>query len=256
MTPDEFLNVESSLADEVRDELIDAIIGYERNRPRSQQKAIGPSEAGAACARRLAFQMAEVPAVNTGGDPLPSIIGTSMHRTMDEVMQWVNETIGRGKWLTETKIQDPIRGTCDLFDTERGIVLDWKFPGPTPFKKYKDLVGRGEPPSPEYDAQLDLYGLGFENLGYTVNFVGDMFIPRAGRLRDAVLYFREYSSEHAREVAKRNENIRKLVDAFDIGAHPDRAQFIPATPSDHCRFCPWFDPMGDGSNGRCCGFVC
>ena len=240
----------------VRDELLQAIVAYERDRPRSKQKAIGPSQAGAACARRLAYQMADTPALNIGGDPLPSIVGVAMHREMQDVMEWENARLGRQKWLIESKVLEPIAGTCDLFDTERGLVVDWKFPGPTMFKHYREAKRKGEPPSPEYDSQIDLYGLGMENLGYRVNHVGIMFIPRAGRMPDSFMYYREYDHNHAVQVAQRNSNIRKLVDAFDIEHHPERAEYIPRSPSDSCRYCPWFNPIADETGSGCCGFVC
>lgn len=200
--------------------------------------------------------MADAPILNRGGDPLPSIVGVAMHKEMEEVMRWVNQRLGYEKWLIEAKVERPIAGTCDLFDTDRGAVIDWKFPGPTMFKKYRERTREGLPPSPEYDSQIDLYGLGMENLGYTVNTVGIMFIPRAGRMMDAFMYHREYNRDNAIRVAHRNDDIRKLVGAFDIENHPERANLIPRTPGDACRYCPYFNAVADEDGRGCCGYVC
>lgn len=179
-----------------------------------------------------------------------------MHKEMENVMEWVNARLGYQKWLIEVKVEQPIPGTCDLFDTDRGAVIDWKFPGTTMFKKYRDLNSRNLPPSPEYDSQIDLYGLGIENLGYTVNTVGIMFIPRAGRMNDSFIYSREYDRDHAIRIAERLANITKVAGAFNISDHPERAKFIPRTPGDSCRYCPWFNAVAEEDGNGCCGYIC
>lgn len=238
---DRFLDVGSVFGDTLRQELIDAITEWERNRPRSQQKEIGPSGAGAVCSRKLAWSMSSNPHSNGRGDPLPSIVGTSMHATMEDVMAAANEALGRTRWLTETRVEKPIAGTCDLFDTDTHSVIDYKFPGPTAFKRYST---RG--PSPEYRSQIHLYGLGYRNLGHEVEHVGIMFIPRAGRLSQAHLFIEDYDEQIAVDVAARLDNIRKVVAGLEIDRYPERAQHVPATPSDACMFCPWFSPNPRG----------
>lgn len=244
---DSFLDVGSVFADQLRQTLIDAVIAWEQSRPRSLQKEIGPSQAGVACARRLAWSMTSNPSANTKGDPLPSIVGTSMHGTMEEVMALANEALGRERWLTETRVLEPIAGTCDLYDKDTRSVIDWKFPGPTAFKKY---TTKG--PSVEYRSQVHTYGLGYRNLGYEVDKVGIMFIPRAGRLNQSHLWIEDYDQQRALDTAERLKNIRKVSDALELEKYPERAQHIPATPSDSCMFCPWWNPNPRG-NRECPG---
>ena len=43
------------------DELRDVVRAHESSRPRSKQRAIGPSEAGTTCSRRLAYRLAGFP---------------------------------------------------------------------------------------------------------------------------------------------------------------------------------------------------
>lgn len=238
---DRFLDVGSVEHDQIRQALIDAVFAWEANRPRSLQKEIGPSQAGAVCSRRLAWSMTSNKAVNAKSDPLPSIVGTSMHTTMEEVMSLANELLGRERWLMETKVTDPIAGTCDLYDKDTRSVIDWKFPGPSAFKKYST-----KGPSVEYRSQVHTYGLGFRNLGYEVSQVGIMFIPRAGRLSQSYLWLEDYDEQMALDTAERLKNIGKVVEGLEVERYPERAQHIPATPSDACVFCPWFNPKPRG----------
>lgn len=237
---DRFLDVGSVDSDRMRQAITDAITDWSDNRPRSLQKEIGPSQAGAACARRLAWSMpSETPntAVNGRGDPLPSVVGTAVHAVMEEIMAFANQQLGRERWLTETRVLKPIAGTCDLYDRDTRTVIDWKAVGPTALKRY---TTKG--PSVEYHNQVHLYGLGFRNLGFEVDRVGIMFLPRAGRLSQAHLWMEEYDEQRAVDVAERLENIRSIAEALDVGHHPERGQHIPATPSDGCQFCPFWSP--------------
>jgi hypothetical protein len=234
----DFLDLGNLERDEVRQELIDAILDHEHNRPRTLQTHLGPSEAGVKCARRLAYSITGTKGGNVYGEVMPSMTGTALHNTMESVMALRNERLGYERYLTETKVTDPIPGTCDLYDKDRQAVLDWKFPGPTTFKKYCKYG-----PSPEYHEQLHLYGLGIENLGYPVKMVGDMFIPRGGKLRDAYLFYEPYDRERALGIAKRLEGIRLIAKEFDLVHHPERFKHIPASPSeDGCFFCPFWNP--------------
>lgn len=238
---EEFLNVDDMFRQELRDELLQAVLDFEKNRPRSLQTEIGPSQAGAVCARRLAWAVTARPGTNGRGDPLPSMVGTSMHRTMEEVMEAHNKALGYERWLTETAVKEPIPGTCDLYDTKTFTVIDWKFPGTTAFKKYST-----QGPSPEYREQIHLYGLGNVNLGRRVDNVGIMFIPRAGRLSGSHLFLEPYDEDRAKATAKRLEDIKTVVTGLDIRKHPERANHVPATPSDHCGFCPYWSPNPQG----------
>lgn len=238
-------------ADELKDLVIQAILHYERNRPRSLQKTIGPSEAGNPCARRLAMQMNEEDQINPDGDPLPSMIGTAMHAVMDPVMQEQNrllEADGKPKrWLTEHRIEWPIPGTSDLFDLHKGRVIDWKFPGASRFRHYK-----ANGASLVYKRQLKIYGLGMENAGFQVNSTALVFIPRSGRLMDTFVELADYDHDEAMEVWKRFDNIRKVNEALDTKNHPERYRHIPAVASDDCMFCPFWTPNPQG-NTECCG---
>lgn len=247
---DEFFGIADSPRQLLKDTLIQAIVNYENNRPRSLQKTIGPSEVGADCVRKLAHKIAGTPALNSRGDPLPSMIGTAMHGVMEHVMAFENQRIGYERWITEKKVLVPISGTCDLYDNDTNSVLDWKFPGTTYFKKY---VQYG--PSVEYEKQVDTYGLGYKNLGYTVKNVGIIFVPRSGRLMDTHLWMKPFDEAAALATAERIKHINTLVEAFDLRNHPENARHFPATANAQgCDFCPWFTPGSTKGDG-CCGIT-
>jgi len=247
---DDFLGAEDSPREELRDEILAAIYYHERNRPRSLQQHLGPSEAGVECDRQLAHKIAGSPEINGDGDPLPSMIGTSMHTTMEDVAEKWNEHHYGGQkiWLPENKVKTPIPGTSDLYHVKRRTVIDWKFPGATRFKHY---VEHG--PSKQYREQVHLYGLGMEDEGYEVEFVAIMFIPRAGRLRSSHLWMEPYDRQRALRTAERIANIAIVVEALDVKNDPTLIQKVfKASPSDDCTFCPWFSPAAEGPH-ECCG---
>ena len=62
----------------LKHELSQVILWNEHNAPRSLQRAIGPSELGDPCDRKLAYRIAGIEPVNFG-DPWPAIVGTSIH---------------------------------------------------------------------------------------------------------------------------------------------------------------------------------
>jgi hypothetical protein len=243
---DDLLGVDEVDTEELKNLLIGAIIDYERNRPRSLQKEIGPSQAGSVCSRRLALIMSLHGGDGDKGDPLPSMVGTAMHGTMDLVMQFANEKHGWERFLTEKRVERPIAGTCDLYDNETKRVLDWKFPGPTAFAKYRKLFLAKNNPQHEYREQIHLYGLGYENLGYDVEEVGLIFLPRAGRLRDMHIFLEPFNRKRAEGIGEKIEHIKTVSEALELSQHPERAKHIPATASDACGFCPFWAPVPVG----------
>ena len=49
------------------------------NAPRSKQRAIGLSEIGEACVRKISYKLLDWQKTNTNTDPWPSISGTAIH---------------------------------------------------------------------------------------------------------------------------------------------------------------------------------
>ncbi len=83
----------SDLARQLTPELQNVIRHAAANAPRSLQSALGPSEVGLPCRRRLAYRLLdwldEKP--NPDSDPLPSTMGTAYHAWLAEAFERANE---------------------------------------------------------------------------------------------------------------------------------------------------------------------
>lgn len=236
--------------------------------PRNMQKALGPSEVGHPCARRIAGGLLELDRVNPESDPLPSWVGTAGHSRFEIAVELDNEKIidrraadeaengehatarctilgeltndgdpmAIGRWLSERRVtvRPGLAGTADLYDTWTNTVIDLKFPGVTKIRHY-----RKHGPSPEYRAQGHLYGRGYRNEGFDVKRVAIWFIPRGGFLSDSYLWSEPYSDALVDDVLVKLDNIAVLLDEFQIEQHPERLAIIPKQPSN-CEYCPFF----------------
>lgn len=228
-------------------ELKDIIRDAAANAPRSLQRQIGPSEVGTGCTQKLARKLLDWPAVNPGGDPLPSIDGTAFHAWVAEAFERHNGQYGgaavAARWLVETRLEiaPGLAGSCDLgrleVETNTLDVLDWKRSSPRVIAKYRK---DGLPP--EYQAQPHLYGMGFERLGYVVRNVALVFIPRGGRLEDMWIHTEPYSREKAQAALNRMESVRQALIAVDPETKPDMWSVFPAAPSHMCTYCPYYKP--------------
>lgn len=206
------------------------------NHPRSLQQAVGPSEIGEPCARRLAYKIMREPKL-TNSDPLPSIIGTASHTWMQAACEKWNEHVGREDWLTELElpIAPGVTGHGDAYFAPRFTALDWKFPGTEPMRQY-----RNNGPSQVYRYQIHLYGLGWANLGYRVDKVGIAFFSRGGNLEGRYglhMWTEDYNPAVAEEALQRYYGITELTALLNVEEHPENYALIPDSP-DSCHHCP------------------
>lgn len=227
---------------ELRGELINLIKHRAASAPRSMQKELGPSDVAHPCMRRMVMSLMDVPRSNPEFDPLPSILGIATHAWLDSACQAANRELGRVRWLTETRVNpsDWLQGSSDLFDLDGGTVIDWKVMGASSFKKYKKRM------NPVYRYQANLYGLGFERAGQTVNNVAIMLIPKAGLLTNAYLWMEPYNRELAVEALQRRDKAVDLLADLDIENHPERLEWLEKS-GPACHFCKWFAPLPTSS---------
>lgn len=225
------------------------------NHPRSLQKAIGPSEIGIECDRRLAYKLLDKPERHQAPAWLPTI-GTGVHSWLEEAFdqaataQHIATGGGPEEWLTENRVTvgelpglGPISGNCDLFHRPTGTVIDHKIIGPGPLKKYK-AAG----PSQQYRIQAHLYGQGYADAGHTVRRVMIAFLPRNGQLSDAYLWSEPWNPQIAADALARLERINNAV--MTVG---DRLLPVLPTSDAHCGFCPWFRPGSTDLTTGCPG---
>ncbi|AXH46898.1 exonuclease [Mycobacterium phage Aminay] len=235
--------------------------------PRHLQKALGPSEVGHPCARRLAGGLLGLERINPEGDPLPSWLGTAGHarfedavaldnaRIIADYMAHFDATGSRtggprctwrdgapvGRWFSERRvtIRGDLAGTCDLFDTWTNTVIDLKFPGASRCTHYKK-----HGPTPEYRAQAHMYGRGYRNEGFPVERVAIWFLPRGGMLASSFVWSEAYDDAIVDGVLGKLDNIAVLLNDLDIERHPERLALVPANTTS-CTFCPFWSPRPD-----------
>lgn len=248
------------------DDLRFIITQFDAERPRSIQLLPGPSEAAHPCMRHHAYAISRArhahegnPAArgqNRRGNPLPSIQGTAMHEWLEKAVGAANQRLGRMRWLAEQRliirpaeydelrliddhpalVREELGGTCDLYDLDTQSVLDWKNPGVTKHKEYKE-----KGPSEVYRGQAHLYGAGYVRLGFPVKTVGIVFIPKGGSMRDIHLWREEYNPELVEEILSRLDDVEDRMKMYDVDNNPAGFQRIPIHPND-CGYCHWFDP--------------
>lgn len=259
----------TSLDVDLKQQLTAVIKHAAANAPRSRQTAIGPSEVGQDCARRLAYKLLDWPAANPDGDPWPSIVGTATHAWLGDAFeaassppmataQNIASAAGRmaaaqpGRYLVEKRltIAPPLLpgGSCDLYDTWTETVIDHKVVGASSMARYKR-----EGPRQQYRVQLHVYGFGWELAGRVPRNVALAFYPRGGLLSGLWVWSEPYDRQVALDAIARLHNIRQLAISLDPEAHPERWALIPATADHGCTYCPWWRPGSTDLSSGCPG---
>lgn len=225
----------------------DVVTRADATSPRSTQRSIGPSEIGHECPRRIAYRLMGEPAVSSGGDPWPAIVGTATHSWLADAFEAANERMGYRRFLTEQRVQirDGISGTADVLDTDTGTVLDHKLPGTTAMRSYKQ-----HGPSTVYRVQAHLYGLGFTTAGYDVQRVAIAYYPRGGMLSGLHTWSEPFDAAIANDALTRHDQILEAACALAVDDYPEHYAHIPAVAGHSCTWCPWFSP--GAQVGRSC----
>lgn len=209
----------------------DLILGIAAGRPRNHQVAVGPSEIGGPCARRLGFRLAGVDHVNPDGDPLASLIGTALHALIEDALQ------GDPDWRTEIPVELPaygIRGTLDAYHVPTKTIVDWKLVGASSLRKYKTLG-----PGDQYRTQVHTYGLALAMTGVDVEHVAIGFIPRSGILAETHVWTEPLNHDVVEAALRRYETIRDAV-----AINPTQTLPLLPTAEQFCQRCPWYIPAG------------
>lgn len=219
--------------------------------PRSQQKEIGPSEIGVPCDRWLAHRFAGTRPTRIQKPPWRPAVGTAVHKEFTEWLLRYNERRGVVRFLADLRVYvgdlypgRPIYGTLDGLDLFTATVLDLKVPGPTSMKKH----GAGQPESPVYDVQFDLYGNGCINAGFPIASVGALRLPAAGELTDADWKPRPHNPERGKRALQRAGGIAGLVNTMGVEAIP-----FMKTSEHYCMHCPFFLPGAKDLTKACPG---
>lgn len=231
-----------------------SIANYER----TLQKAIGPSEMGTPCLRRLGFRLSHVPKVNDTSGWRP-MVGTAVDNELSVFLHKDNQRRKRAgqpeRWMIHHKVPvgtldgKLIEGNLDVYDLELNELVDWKVVGPTALKVYRRKVKAGHCPDEKYRAQVHTYGRGMaRKLELPIQTVGIMFLPMNGELNEIVYWSEPYDPAVGAEVFAR---ARDLTQALAEEGPELLGKLIRA--NDHCGHCPWFVPGTESLTRECPG---
>jgi hypothetical protein len=221
---------------ELANEITNIITEASRYSPRSQQVYIGPSEVGQECVRRLAYKLLDWEKANeSGGGSWAANVGTAIHSFLEEIFSKYPE-----RYEVEQKVQirANLSGTVDLYDIEKGYVLDWKTTSPAGVK-----AKRSEGATSQQITQVQLYGYGKAQQGVQVNKVGLIFLPTGGQITDMHIELYDYDENAALSALARLDSVYELLSTIDVEENPQMWPLIPATPSRMCMYCPYYRPF-------------
>ena len=213
--------------------------------PRSKQVVIGPSEMGHECTRRLAYKLLDWDKPNdTGSSSWAAQVGTAIHSYLAEVFAKIE-----GYEVEQrVNIRGNLSGTVDLYDSVRGVVIDWKTVG---FNQLKER--RSDGATHQQKVQIQLYGYGKAQAGATVNKVGLVYLPTSGALDDLHVELFDYDESVALKALSRIDDLYTLLSTVDVEANPLMWDVIPAQASRLCNWCPYFMPYSKDSSKGCAG---
>lgn len=231
------------------DELHRVLIDFEAARPRSMQVSLGPSELGTPCQAQIARKLAGAPRRPVTSPAWAPFQGTAVHRSMEDVVAFWNAQLGRERWLAEDdlEVDAEIRGHGDAYDTDHGLVVDWKHVGTTALGKLRAARRAGKPPaeqvSSEYRVQAHLYGVGHQRKGRDVRFVRLVLLARSWKFEDSEEWTEEYQPDIALAALDRYYHTQDLLKAFNVAEQPELIGLIATAPGEHsCTWCPFHRP--------------
>ena len=213
--------------------------------PRSGQVAIGPSEVGHPCTRRIAYKLLDWDKPNEmQGGSWAAQVGTAIHAYLAEIF-------GKKEgYLVEQRvnIRGNLAGTVDLYDTKNGVVIDWKTTGSSKLAAY-----RKDGADPQHVIQVHLYAYGLAAQGADVKKVALAYLPTSGQLSDGYVDIRDYDENIALDAFKRLDTIHALLAQVDVEQNPEFWSQIPAKTSRLCAWCPYFKPFSKALDQGCPG---
>ena len=236
-------------------EILKFVRAYDKSRPRSRQKHLGPSEIGSPCVRQLGMKLAGVEPVNETADPWFPIVGTAVHAWLATALDWYqyNElgcTPDNPRFVIEQRVHADSEGgystsgSTDVFDTLFNRVVDWKIVGTTTMRKVEKGNTPEEKVGPQYHVQGMTYGKGWEQRGFQVDSVMIAFLPRSNFLHKMKLVEMPYD----KSVADRAQ--------LRLAAIDEARKLVPPhlLPAGGCSiWCPFFRPKVELGPTSCPG---
>ncbi len=217
----------------------ETIWSAEADRPRSRQRAVGPSELGLSCSREIAYKLAGTAPVNHGIDPMPSLVGQSVHAHLAETFRSLRPI---GRYLVEHLVTyDGISGTLDLYDRRTRTVIDWKTTRTTKIRR-----AAVDGPPRHYRWQSQVYAAGLREQGEAPARCAVVYIPTDGQLADVMAWIFPVTPADAIEAVSR---LRTVEDQLAAAGNPGG---VAAQPSRLCPWCPYHRPEWTGDLAFAC----
>jgi hypothetical protein len=219
--------------------LLAGIRDFQRSRPRSLQKEVGPSQLGSPCDHCLAAALAGWEKGND--DAWLPLIGTAVHALL-----LTSEVYG-DEWLVEQRVTvgavgfDEVSGNADLFHIPSGTVVDFKIVGASTLNE-----SRRNGSKLQYQRQIQLYGAGFVNAGYEVNTCTIAYLPRnSPNLSDAFFDAHPFDPTIAAETLAHAGRLAANAATFARVSERARDVFIDSLPrSPGCFDCSRYPSLG------------
>jgi hypothetical protein len=210
---------------DLQDMVTKSLQGYDQQRDRSLQVDIGPSSLGG-CRRRVWHELKQTPKMNPT-ESLGAILGTFIHAGMEKVMER-QDPFG-DNYMIEIEVEhNGLRGHCDLFIKDRGLVVDFKTSTKSGLRYLNDRQKLW---------QVHTYGWLLSKNGYEVKEVALVGIPRDGKMGDIKVIQEPYSELIAEEALAWLEDIKSRLDQEP----PAPEKFV-----GFCKdYCPYYDPTGE-----------
>lgn len=236
--PDSGISLQQMLvAESVRDKLITIANAT----PRSRQDALGGSEVGQKCRRRLAYRLTGTPVVNVRDPIKPTIIGGGGHMAIAEGLARIDPQ----RYMIEAPvIYRGIPGHVDCYDRFKRWVIDWKITGTKRLRRYRT---EGVPAN--YVTQINIYAAGLIAAGFPVDLVAVVFIDRDGEVDDVYAWTAKPDQRIADEAINVLDQLRAEL------AAGRRAADIEPWTSPLCRYCPNYNPLASDLTLACPGEV-
>lgn len=213
--------------------------------PRSKQTAIGPSEIGHPCTRRLAYKLTGTDKVNEiSSSTWSAQVGTAIHAYLADVFGGIEG------YEVEQKVQitDTLSGTIDLFDAARGIVMDWKTTGSSGLQQR-----RRDGATDQQLVQTMLYAYGKAKSGANVTQVALIYVPTSGDINDMHVALYDYDEKVALDALSRLGAVQALTGELDLTNNPQLWEMVPKHPDRLCSYCPYFKPYSTDLSKGCNG---
>ncbi len=205
---------------------------------RSGQVAIGSSEIGWECDRRLSYRLHGALKSNYT-DPVRAITGTGWHLWLAATHERINARLGGHRYKVEYGCTyRNVLGHGDLYDRRLQVVTDWKT---TKKERIRKMRQANQVPA-YYKVQVNHNAVALRVEQYEDPIVVElMFIPIDGQLESDSWSWVDYADHALVDRAIDRVDALRLIPPEDAAIHPGR----------DCGFCSYYDPKSQDPSRAC-----